>query len=522
MILGLTGGYCAGKNTVASLLEKRGWKCVDVDLLGHEALHDCKEQIVKRFGITVLGLDGEIDRKALGALVFSDPAALADHEAIVHPRMSALLDSRIDEFAAEAYQTGMDPLICINAAVLYKLPQLARCSAVIEVRARMAARLRRGEGRDGLYAADVRKRIAGQAPLWRLRSRYRGTVIFLDNSSDIAELRNRLTVCLGKLRNLSAEKSIFPAETADKFKRNPAGGAGTRTRNPAFMENNRMAGENRKFLWIALSLCVFVLILVAAGLLLFNPRGNTGETPASAANTAAPKATDPQDFLVAPPPAPTDSTDSKGSGDVIVVYGNQMEPTSTTVQKTGALPSSGSSTTTIAAKLPTSTTTSVGRSATQASTTTTSPLQLTPIMPSPDSPIIAADARETTTTTTVRKVVAKPKPTPKPATKPAVKAVVKPSPKPAVAPIASSPAAAEADIAWIQTGSFQSRSGADTLRDNFTSAGIGSVIMVRDIDGKSWFQVRVGPFSGKNQAREWLVRVRAVSGASKASYVTSD
>ncbi len=509
MILGLTGGYCAGKNTVAALLERRGWTCIDVDLLGHEALRSCKDQIVKRFGITVLGLDGQIDRKTLGSIVFSDPAALADHEAIVHPRMSALLDNRIDEISAEAYQTGMEPLICINAAVLYKLPELARCAAVIEVKASMAARIRRGEGRDGLYAVDVRKRIKGQAPLWRLRSRARGKVIFLNNSSDIAELRDQLTVCLGKVRNITTEKSSFHEEAADKEIRNPAGGAGTRTRYPASLESNRMAGENRKFLWIALSLCVFVLILVAAGLLLFNPRGNTGDTPASAANTAAPKATDPQDFLVSPPPAPTDSSSgNKGSGDVIVVYGNQMEPTSTTVQKSPALPSAASPTT-----LP-------ARTATPATTTTTAaPVQFTPVMPSPDSPIVAPDARETTTTT-VRK--AAPKPAPKPAAKPAAKAVAKTSPKPVAAPVTKTAAAAEDSIAWIQTGSFGARAGADSLRDAFTAAGISSVIMVKDIDGKSWYQVRVGPFSGKQQARDWLTRVKAVSGASKSSYVTSD
>jgi len=95
MIIGLTGGYCAGKNAVAAILERLGWTCIDVDRLGHEAIDLAREAIVARFGPGVLGRDGLVDRKAVASIVFADPAALADQEAIVHPIAIRLLDERI-------------------------------------------------------------------------------------------------------------------------------------------------------------------------------------------------------------------------------------------------------------------------------------------------------------------------------------------------------------------------------------------------------------------------------------------
>ena len=208
MMIGLTGGYCAGKNTAASLLEDRGWTCIDVDLLGHEALEDCAEAIVRRFGAASMGGDGRIDRGILGLAVFSDPEALADLEAIVHPRMFALVDRRIREISDESARFGREALICINAAILYKMPQLMSCSGVIEVRADMATRIRRGGRRDGLPASEIKKRIRGQRALWRLRSRVGDRVVFLDNSDDGALLGERLSDCLRTIESRRAEKAI--------------------------------------------------------------------------------------------------------------------------------------------------------------------------------------------------------------------------------------------------------------------------------------------------------------------------
>lgn len=162
MLLGLTGGYCAGKNTVASILETRGWTCIDVDALGHEAMEKSRDAIVDRFGPKVIGQDGKIDRRALAAIVFSDPAALADQEAIVHPAAIALMNERIKAAEEAATAVGHEALVCVNAALLHRTDRVASCDAIIEVRSPLVLRALRGASRDGAGAAAALRRITRQ------------------------------------------------------------------------------------------------------------------------------------------------------------------------------------------------------------------------------------------------------------------------------------------------------------------------------------------------------------------------
>jgi dephospho-CoA kinase len=184
MIIGLTGGYCAGKNAVAAILEERGWTCIDVDKLGHEAMEASKPAIIERFGPGVVGADGELDRKALARIVFSDPAALADQEAIVHPAAIRLTKERIEEAKAAATKAGRESLVCVNAALLHRAEIIADCEAIIEVRCPLLLRVLRGMKRDGASLAEVARRIsrqrgfaaelraaAGKVPILRLDNR---------------------------------------------------------------------------------------------------------------------------------------------------------------------------------------------------------------------------------------------------------------------------------------------------------------------------------------------------------------
>ena len=99
-VIGLIGGIGGGKSEVAALLKERGAVVIDADAVGHELLNDpgVRDQIVERFGAGVLaGAGGEpdqppaIDRKALGAIVFADPEARRDLEAILHPADAGLV-----------------------------------------------------------------------------------------------------------------------------------------------------------------------------------------------------------------------------------------------------------------------------------------------------------------------------------------------------------------------------------------------------------------------------------------------
>lgn len=158
MILGLTGGYCAGKNAVAEILERKGWACIDVDRLGHDAIETAKDAIARRFGDGVLAPDGRVDRRELARIVFSDPEALADQEAIVHPIAIRLMDERIEAAASAAASAGVEPRICVNAALLHRTGRIASCDAVLEVRAPLLVRAWRGMKRDRSgYLAALRR-----------------------------------------------------------------------------------------------------------------------------------------------------------------------------------------------------------------------------------------------------------------------------------------------------------------------------------------------------------------------------
>jgi dephospho-CoA kinase len=161
LILGLTGGYCAGKSEVAAILSSLGWTCVDVDALGHRALEYCLPEVVKLLGPEARRPDGLPDRKAIGRLVFSDKRLLEQFEALVHPAMFALTDKAITVAGGES--TGK---VCLNAAILYRMPQAVRCQAILEIRASLLARLRRGMARDGLGPLRILQRILSQRNLW--------------------------------------------------------------------------------------------------------------------------------------------------------------------------------------------------------------------------------------------------------------------------------------------------------------------------------------------------------------------
>lgn len=162
-VWGLTGKYCAGKNLAGQLLEKEGCVIVDVDKLGHRVLDEEKEAIARRFGSGVLGPRGELDRSRLGAIVFADPAALKELEAIVHPAAIA----RTWEIVLE----NPGRTVVVNAALLFPAAMYKNCDKVLWITAPVLTRIRRGMSRDGLALSAVLRRIWAQRKLrpqfWR-------------------------------------------------------------------------------------------------------------------------------------------------------------------------------------------------------------------------------------------------------------------------------------------------------------------------------------------------------------------
>ncbi|GHU80388.1 dephospho-CoA kinase [Spirochaetia bacterium] len=195
-LIGLTGTYCAGKNYIAGLLEKRGLPVLDVDKLGHEVMEAEKEAILGRFGPSVLASDGTIiDRRSLGQRVFGKPEELAALEAIVHPAANRL---------TEAWIQGHPGVPCvINAALLHRSSVFPGLRAIILVRAPAILRFLRARKRDRLPLWDLVKRFKSQRQFNTQYLQGKTDIYTVDNTGfsvfSWGGLENRIDTILSRL-----------------------------------------------------------------------------------------------------------------------------------------------------------------------------------------------------------------------------------------------------------------------------------------------------------------------------------
>jgi dephospho-CoA kinase len=174
MLIGLTGMYCAGKNHIATLLEKRGLAVVDVDKLGHIAIENKKEAIVLRFGEDIKTGEGKIDRRLLGAKVFGKQDEMDALQAIVHPEANRLTLEWI------AAQNGK--FCVINAAVLHKSVVFEQLNSILLVHAPYLVRLVRAKRRDRLPLADLVKRFSSQKQFFAQYLKGNADIYTVENS----------------------------------------------------------------------------------------------------------------------------------------------------------------------------------------------------------------------------------------------------------------------------------------------------------------------------------------------------
>ena len=156
--IGLTGGIGSGKSTVSALLADRGAQVVDADVLAREAVAAGSPglaAVVDAFGQDVLSADGSLDRPALAAVVFGDPAARATLDGIVHPLVRARAVELITALPDDAVVVQDIPL-------LVETGQAGAFDLVLVVEADPEARVARLVQR-GLGEDDARARIAAQA-----------------------------------------------------------------------------------------------------------------------------------------------------------------------------------------------------------------------------------------------------------------------------------------------------------------------------------------------------------------------
>jgi dephospho-CoA kinase len=185
--VGLTGGVAAGKSTVSAILTELGAVVIDADVLAREVVAagtDGLAEVVSAFGPEVLTPAGDLDRPALGAIVFGDEARRRVLEGIIHPRVRA----RAAEIEAAARP---------GALVVHDIPLLAESDgaagtfdAVIVVDAPTEVQVSRMVEARGWTREDAEARIAAQAT--REQRRAIATYV-VENTGTREDLRHRVT-----------------------------------------------------------------------------------------------------------------------------------------------------------------------------------------------------------------------------------------------------------------------------------------------------------------------------------------
>ena len=157
MLIGLTGMSGAGKSTVAAILAKKGFRIIDCDALVHSLYEDIRYFRLVRdaFGEEYI-CGGTVDRKKLGALVFSDPNALKKLNETVSPFIMRAVTERIMEAKADGVSTVLD------APLLFEYGLERHCDAVIGVTVDMETAVRRLLERDHRSETELRARLASQ------------------------------------------------------------------------------------------------------------------------------------------------------------------------------------------------------------------------------------------------------------------------------------------------------------------------------------------------------------------------
>ncbi len=162
LVAGVTGGIGAGKSTFAALLAERGANVIDADALGHEALRPGTatwHSVVDQFGDDILSAGSmQIDRKALGRIVFDDRNKLAALNAIVHPYIVKRIADELERLRST------DAIVILDAALIVELGLEDALDVLIVVATDPNARAERVSTARAMPVAEVTARIRAQAP----------------------------------------------------------------------------------------------------------------------------------------------------------------------------------------------------------------------------------------------------------------------------------------------------------------------------------------------------------------------
>lgn len=197
--VGLTGGIGAGKSEVSRMLVSYGAVLIDADKIAREVVEPGTEglaAVVEAFGTGILAADGTLDRPALGAIVFADPAKLAVLNGIVHP----LVGARSAELEAAA---GPDSVVIHDVPLLTENGLAPLYDLVVVVDAAPATQLERLTRLRGMAQPEAEARMAAQATR---EQRLAVADLIIDNDGPLEALEPQVRKVWGELLERAAAR----------------------------------------------------------------------------------------------------------------------------------------------------------------------------------------------------------------------------------------------------------------------------------------------------------------------------
>jgi dephospho-CoA kinase len=193
MIIGLTGGIASGKSTVSAMLSEMGLPVVDADQIAREVVkrgEPAYKEIVQHFGTEILDSDGNLDRKQLGAIIFSNPKEREVLNHIVHPAVRKEMMLKKDTYVQQGYAH-----VVLDIPLLFesKLTHMVEKTLLIYVHEKK--QLERLMNRDHAGKEDAEKRISSQMPL---RDKITRADVVINNNGSLSETKKQLIDVLKK------------------------------------------------------------------------------------------------------------------------------------------------------------------------------------------------------------------------------------------------------------------------------------------------------------------------------------
>lgn len=179
ILIGLTGNIACGKSTVLRRLRELGAHTIDADALIHVILRRggaAFEPVLAEFGPSILREDGEIDRRALGKIVFSDPEKLHRLEAIEHPIVRSMIGEQI--------KSAPERVVVLDAIKLFESGWAEKCDTVWVVTCLRAQQIERLTATRGYSQEEAEMRVNAQAPQEEKAARAN---VVIDNSGTLAQ-----------------------------------------------------------------------------------------------------------------------------------------------------------------------------------------------------------------------------------------------------------------------------------------------------------------------------------------------